>query len=242
MRQSAQLLGLTALAGLMLPLPAALAQGQNGPPPETVLQPTGTLQTGDAVLNDGSLYDAYRIEGKAGQTLAITLESLAFDTFLLLRDNQGNELARNDDIDANAGNYHAFIAVTLPADGTYEIWAKGIDESARGDYRLSAVVTAPEQAAPALSAEAIAQAEANRLNNQGAQQFGVSQFQTALQSWQQALAIYVEIGDRQGEGNVLGNLGSAYRRLGQYERALDSTSDRWPLDKPLAIAGARRLP
>ncbi|WP_204150468.1 tetratricopeptide repeat protein, partial [Leptolyngbya sp. CCY15150] len=30
-----------------------------------------------------------------------------------------------------------------------------------------------------------------------------------------------EIGDRQGEGNTLGNLGIAYNSLGQYERAIE---------------------
>lgn len=35
----------------------------------------------------------------------------------------------------------------------------------------------------------------------------------------QALAIFREIGYRQGEGNSLGNLGLAYDSLGQYDKA-----------------------
>ena len=42
-------------------------------------------------------------------------------------------------------------------------------------------------------------AEANRLLQQGIEQAKTSQFQAALQSWQQALTIYREIKDRQGE-------------------------------------------
>jgi len=57
-------------------------------------------------------------------------------------------------------------------------------------------------------------AEAHRLFNQGIEEFYRSQYPQALQSWQQALTIYREIGDRQGEGNVLGNLGIAYYSLG----------------------------
>ncbi len=54
-------------------------------------------------------------------------------------------------------------------------------------------------------------AEADRLLNQGNQQYNISQFEAALQSYQQALSIYREIKFRQGEGWALGNLGEAYR-------------------------------
>ena len=64
-------------------------------------------------------------------------------------------------------------------------------------------------------------AEADRLLQQGIEQFNSSQYETALQLWQQALVIYREIKDRQGEGWVLGNLGIAYRNLGDYGKAID---------------------
>ena len=64
-------------------------------------------------------------------------------------------------------------------------------------------------------------AEADRLFKQGLEQFQTSQFQAALQSWQQALIIYREIKDRQGEGWALGNLGVAYRSLGDYSKAIE---------------------
>ncbi|MBD1943865.1 CHAT domain-containing protein [Coleofasciculus sp. FACHB-712] len=73
-------------------------------------------------------------------------------------------------------------------------------------------------------------AEADRLLQQGFQQLQTSQFEAALQSWQQALTIYREIKDRQGEGAVLGNLGVVYRNLGDYAKAIDY-SQQW-----LAIA------
>jgi len=63
--------------------------------------------------------------------------------------------------------------------------------------------------------------EADRLLEQGIQQHQTSQFQAAIQSWQQALTIYREIGDRWGEANCLNNLGSAYSSLGQYQQAID---------------------
>jgi CHAT domain-containing protein/Flp pilus assembly protein TadD len=73
-------------------------------------------------------------------------------------------------------------------------------------------------------------AEADRLFNQGKQQYKTSQFEAALQSWQQALIIYREIKDRQGEGVALGNLGIAYHALGDYPKAIEYHS------KSLAIA------
>jgi CHAT domain-containing protein len=64
-------------------------------------------------------------------------------------------------------------------------------------------------------------AEAERLLKQGIQQYQSSQFQAALQSWQQALIIYREIKDRQGEGRALGNSGIAYMNLGDYTKAVE---------------------
>ncbi|MEG4802668.1 CHAT domain-containing protein [Microcoleus sp. ARI1-B5] len=64
-------------------------------------------------------------------------------------------------------------------------------------------------------------AEADRLKTQGNQQSQISQYREALQSYEQALTIYREIGDRQGEANSLHNFGNAYNSLGEYDRAID---------------------
>lgn len=63
--------------------------------------------------------------------------------------------------------------------------------------------------------------EADRLLQQGTQQYKISQFREALQSWKKALQIYQEITNRQGEAASLDNLGSAYLSLGQYQKAID---------------------
>ena len=64
-------------------------------------------------------------------------------------------------------------------------------------------------------------AEANRLKQQGIEQAQTRQFEGAFQSWQQALLIYREIKDRQGEGRVLNNLGLGYYLLSDYAKAVD---------------------
>ncbi|GDZ95509.1 TPR repeat-containing protein [Planktothrix agardhii CCAP 1459/11A] len=60
-------------------------------------------------------------------------------------------------------------------------------------------------------------AEADRLFNQGIEEYYRSQYRQGLQSWQH----YQEIRDRQREGVALGSLGNVYNFLGQYQQAID---------------------
>ncbi|OKH36912.1 Fis family transcriptional regulator [[Phormidium ambiguum] IAM M-71] len=73
-------------------------------------------------------------------------------------------------------------------------------------------------------------AEADRLFQQGIQQFNTSKFEAALQIWQQALIIYREIKDQNNEGKVLRNLGVVYLYLGNYPRSIEYS------EQALAIA------
>jgi tetratricopeptide (TPR) repeat protein len=69
-------------------------------------------------------------------------------------------------------------------------------------------------------------AEADRLFQQGIQQYQVSRFEAAFESWEKALRLYREIKDRKGEGNALGGLGNAYYSLGNYPKAIDYHEQR----------------
>ena len=64
-------------------------------------------------------------------------------------------------------------------------------------------------------------AEADRLLQQGTQQYQTSQFRAALDSWQQALQIYRAIKNRQRESGTLSSLGNIYRALGNYDKAIE---------------------
>ena len=64
-------------------------------------------------------------------------------------------------------------------------------------------------------------AEADRLVEQGIKQYRASQLKQALQFWEQSLAIYREIGNREGIAGSLNNLGNAYDNLGDYRKAID---------------------
>lgn len=63
--------------------------------------------------------------------------------------------------------------------------------------------------------------EALRLLKQGWQQFDTNQYQAALESFQQALAIYKTIGNRKGEGYSLIGLGSSYIGLEDVSKAIN---------------------
>jgi len=62
---------------------------------------------------------------------------------------------------------------------------------------------------------------AERLFQQGNEQYQKGQLEAAVQSWQQALTIYQQLQDRLGEGTTLGNLGAAYISLRMYNKAIE---------------------
>ncbi|MEM7594981.1 MAG: pre-peptidase C-terminal domain-containing protein, partial [Cyanobacteria bacterium P01_A01_bin.83] len=96
----------------------------------------GSLEQGDRVISeDGSLYDFYPLEGNAGESYTIYLESDEFDAFVALVDSNGNTIKENDDISEE--NSNSRIRVTLPEDGTYNIIVNTYDEDGTGKYVLT---------------------------------------------------------------------------------------------------------
>ena len=177
-----------------------------------LLETQGILEPGDAVLEvDGSLYDIHRFEGRAGQAIVITAESEEFDTYLWLLDGEDRALQRNDDWQ---GSTNSALGYVLPEDDVYQVWVNTKTAQGQGNYRLLVEMASDD-------APVVVQSRADDLLQQGIGQYRVSQFREALASWQQALELYRQIGDRASEGRTLGNLGTAYRNLGEYGRAID---------------------
>ena len=178
---------------------------------EAVLQTTGTLESGDAALTDGNLYDEYPFEGRAGQAVIVTLQSDAFDTYLLLVNSEGESVAQNDDWN---GATDSTIGYVLPEDGTYQVWASAFNESGRGAYDIDISFAEPGH-------PIVLEAQADRLNQQGMSLLNRGEYLEAQTMFEQSLAIRQDIGDRRGEGESLNNIGGIYSRLGDYPKALD---------------------
>lgn len=117
---------------------------QNQSNEQIILDIQGALEEGDLVLpQDGSLYDEHTFEGRAGQSVAIDLESADFDTFLILLDPQEQIVGQHDDVSQD--NFNSTLNVSLPVDGTYTVIANGFDSNSRGRYQL--LIRTPTQSA-----------------------------------------------------------------------------------------------
>ena len=94
----------------------------------------------------------------------------------------------------------------------------GLIALALGSAGASALEPAPETPAFVLAQadRGVHQSRADRYFEMGLQQFQGSQIRDAVESWEAALALYRELGDRQGEAKTLGNMGSAFYSLKRY--------------------------
>ncbi len=100
------------------------------------------IAVGETVLGTLTHRDfqhAYRFEGRAGETITVSLreDSSELDAYLVLMTTEGERLAENDDV---AAGTDAAVEVTLPADDTYIIVATRFLEAegfSSGDYTLT---------------------------------------------------------------------------------------------------------
>jgi uncharacterized caspase-like protein len=97
---------------------------------------TGQLQRGDAVMNDGSLFDVYTYQARAGERLALTLRSRDFDTFLNVARMNGNaveQIVRDDD---SGGGTDSRAEFTVDRDGPIYVVANALQEGMTGSYTI----------------------------------------------------------------------------------------------------------
>jgi CHAT domain-containing protein/Tfp pilus assembly protein PilF len=110
----------------------ALAQVENASPADR-LEVNGVLDADTDTLDNGEYYNVHTFEGTEGQDVVIEMISEAFDTYLIVLDPEGNRVAENDDGDGS----NARVRLTLPATGTYRVWATSYGAGEVGRYRLS---------------------------------------------------------------------------------------------------------
>ncbi len=91
----------------------------------------GYGETVEGTLNDSPTGATYSFEGSAGDVVTITVDSTDFDTYLVLLDVDGAEIAFNDDSRGSLNSQ--ILAFELPADGTYTILVTSFLNRANGD-------------------------------------------------------------------------------------------------------------
>ncbi len=101
---------------------------------------TGQLNGTERTIEQGRYVQAWALEGSAGQTVSITLESDAFDAYLYLL-GPGIDQPREDD--DGAGDLNSRITVTFPEDGTYLVIVSALSAGDTGAFRLT--VAPPEE-------------------------------------------------------------------------------------------------
>lgn len=97
---------------------------------------TGQLQRGDPVMDDGSLFDIYTYQARAGERLTLTMRSGAFDTFLTVARMEGDEMeliVRDDD---SGGGTDSRAEFTVDRDGPIFVAANALSENMTGAYTL----------------------------------------------------------------------------------------------------------
>jgi len=97
----------------------------------------GTLSRSDVLLNSDSTYaQPWVIQGRAGQTITIDLESDDFDSYLFLR-GPGITGGRDFQDDDSGGNCNSRLTATFPQTGDYEIDVNTTEHYATGSFTLS---------------------------------------------------------------------------------------------------------
>lgn len=97
---------------------------------------TGQLQRGDATMEDGSFFDIYTYQARAGERLTLTLRSNAFDTYLNVARMNGDEvepIVRDDD---SGGGTDSRAEFTVDRDGPIYIVANALSEGMTGPYTI----------------------------------------------------------------------------------------------------------
>ncbi len=95
-------------------------------------QISGVLIDEDSSFSEGEYYDSYDFEGRPGQSITLDLRSDEFDTYLILRQPNGEVLVNDDSEGTNSR-----IEAILPEAGSYEVVISSYAGGETGEYRLS---------------------------------------------------------------------------------------------------------
>lgn len=100
---------------------------------------SGRLDAKSPLTDEDERYAPYSWTARAGDRMALTLESDDFDAVISLgqvKNGRYVELGKNDDDDRGNAGLNAYLVFTAPSAGTYYIMAKSFDSEAEGRFTL----------------------------------------------------------------------------------------------------------
>lgn len=98
---------------------------------------SGSLDTSDTELGDGSYFDIYEYRGQPGEAIIVTMRSNDFDAYLQGGPPSGEDLSPEDSDDDSAGGTDALMNGTVGSNGVYRIRANSLGAGQTGAYTLS---------------------------------------------------------------------------------------------------------
>ena len=176
-----------------------------------ILERQGVLEEGDWIVGEDEIrVDGYVIQGQAGETITIEVNSSSFTPFIVLADITSNLVVGSSTGESGT----ASLSLNLPSSGTYSVMVGPIASQAPGQGSYLLTVGMSGETARQLSA-------ANQLLTQGHELLRYGQFQEARLKWEEALQISRRIGNPVREGAILSSLGRLHTSLGQYQKAIE---------------------
>src|SRR5215468_2449507 len=173
----------------------------------------------------GGQAHSYQLTLAADQYLRLVVNQRGIDVVVRFFGPDGKELLEADG-PTGAQGPEALIAVTKTA-GNYRVEVASLEKDARpGRYevRLVEVRVATRQDKDRAAAQNLS-AEGRQLAEQGTK----AGFEAAIKKQQEALTLYRAAGDREGEADVLGNIGFFYSNLGEMQNALNYYQQALPI-------------
>ena len=134
--------GVLVAGGLLVTAAPAAAQ--------TTIRPgdsaQGALGASDRSLEDGSYYDCFTLQARAGERISVTLRSNDFDAYLAVVEGRNcSPEASSETDDDGAGGTDSRVEMTLGS-GPYSIRANSLNEGEVGRYTLAVESLAPARA------------------------------------------------------------------------------------------------
>lgn len=97
----------------------------------------GRLERTDATLeSDGTHYDVWLFDGRAGERVTATMRSTDFDTYLIFGEGTPGDLEHLEEDDDGAGGTDSRLMITIPDNGVYVLLANSFGEG-QGAYSLT---------------------------------------------------------------------------------------------------------